>query len=73
MTSTDIGRRGLMLVLSSPSGAGKTSIARRLLDEEANQESTLDLYRNNCKLLSDGPNKGSIFFLILTQNVIQEC
>jgi len=25
-----------MLVLSSPSGAGKTSIARRLLDEEAN-------------------------------------
>ena len=36
MTSTDIGRRGLMLVLSSPSGAGKTSIARRLLDEEAN-------------------------------------
>jgi guanylate kinase len=36
MTSTDIGRRGLMLVLSSPSGAGKTSIARRLLDEEEN-------------------------------------
>jgi guanylate kinase len=36
MTSTDIGRRGLMLVLSSPSGAGKTSIARRLLDDERN-------------------------------------
>ena len=31
-----IGRRGLMLVLSSPSGAGKTSIARRLLDEDDN-------------------------------------
>ncbi|MHA1518402.1 MAG: guanylate kinase [Alphaproteobacteria bacterium] len=29
-----IGRRGLMLVLSSPSGAGKTTIARRVLDEE---------------------------------------
>ena len=28
-------RRGLMLVLSSPSGAGKTTIARRLLDAEA--------------------------------------
>jgi len=28
-------RRGLMLVLSSPSGAGKTTIARRLLDEDA--------------------------------------
>ena len=37
MTSSQAGgpptihRRGLMLVLSSPSGAGKTSIARRLL------------------------------------------
>lgn len=29
-----IGRRGLMLVLSSPSGAGKTTIARRLLSED---------------------------------------
>ena len=28
-------RRGLMLVLSSPSGAGKTTIARALLDHEA--------------------------------------
>jgi guanylate kinase len=27
-------RRGLMLVLSSPSGAGKTTLARRLLEEE---------------------------------------
>jgi guanylate kinase len=31
----DIQRRGLMLVLSSPSGAGKTTISRRLLDIEA--------------------------------------
>ncbi|MCC7272238.1 MAG: guanylate kinase, partial [Alphaproteobacteria bacterium] len=30
-----ISRRGLMLVLSSPSGAGKTSISRRVLKEEA--------------------------------------
>jgi len=30
-----IGRRGLMLVLSSPSGAGKTTIARRLLDGDS--------------------------------------
>ncbi|MEO9962200.1 MAG: guanylate kinase, partial [Nisaea sp.] len=28
----DMQRRGLMLVLSSPSGAGKTSISRRLLE-----------------------------------------
>jgi guanylate kinase len=35
MTSENpkIERRGLLLVLSSPSGAGKTSLARRLLDE----------------------------------------
>src|SRR3989337_3048064 len=31
---TCISRRGLMLVLSSPSGAGKTTLARRLRDEE---------------------------------------
>lgn len=33
-TSLVIKRRGLMLVLSSPSGAGKTTIARRLLECE---------------------------------------
>ncbi len=31
----DIKRRGLMLVLSSPSGAGKTTIARALLEDDA--------------------------------------
>ncbi|MFA6279613.1 MAG: guanylate kinase [Bdellovibrionales bacterium] len=31
----DLQRRGLMLVLSSPSGAGKTTISRRLLETEA--------------------------------------
>jgi guanylate kinase len=35
-TCAAISRRGLMLVLSSPSGAGKTSIARQLLAEDAN-------------------------------------
>ena len=33
--SLSLQRRGLMFVLSSPSGAGKTTIARRLLDEDA--------------------------------------
>jgi guanylate kinase len=32
----DIKRRGLMLVLSSPSGAGKTTLARRLLESDGN-------------------------------------
>lgn len=31
-----IARRGLMLVLSSPSGAGKTTLSRKLLDEDNN-------------------------------------
>ncbi|MBX3491054.1 MAG: guanylate kinase [Parvibaculum sp.] len=34
MTEIDIHRRGLMLVLSSPSGAGKTTLSRRLLDSD---------------------------------------
>ncbi|MBX3446880.1 MAG: guanylate kinase [Parvibaculaceae bacterium] len=34
MTGIDIHRRGLMLVLSSPSGAGKTTLSRRLLDSD---------------------------------------
>ncbi|HEX3953276.1 MAG TPA: guanylate kinase [Stellaceae bacterium] len=31
-----VGRRGFLLVLSSPSGAGKTTITRRLLDTDPN-------------------------------------
>jgi guanylate kinase len=34
-TQSGIARRGLMLVLSSPSGAGKTTLSRRLLAEDA--------------------------------------
>lgn len=34
MSDIDIHRRGLMLVLSSPSGAGKTTLSRRLLESD---------------------------------------
>jgi guanylate kinase len=34
--SSAVARRGLMLVLSSPSGAGKTTLSRRLLENDAN-------------------------------------
>ena len=33
-TSIPIARRGLMLAISSPSGAGKSTIARTLLDKD---------------------------------------
>lgn len=33
---SEIKRRGLMLVLSSPSGAGKTTLARKLIEEDSN-------------------------------------
>ena len=35
-TPTDIARRGIMLVVSSPSGAGKTTLTRNLLEQEEN-------------------------------------
>jgi len=35
-TSREIARRGIMLVVSSPSGAGKTTLTRNLLEQEEN-------------------------------------
>jgi len=34
--ASDIARRGIMLVVSSPSGAGKTTLTRNLLEQEEN-------------------------------------
>ena len=34
--SPEIARRGIMLVVSSPSGAGKTTLTRNLLEQEEN-------------------------------------
>ena len=36
MSNASPGRRGLLLVLSSPSGAGKTTLAKRVLAADAN-------------------------------------
>ena len=36
-------RRGILFVLSSPSGAGKTSIARYILDKEKNIKLSVSL------------------------------
>ena len=38
-----VARRGMMLVLSSPSGAGKTTLSRRLLDEEKGIELSISV------------------------------
>ena len=38
-----IGRRGLMLVLSSPSGAGKTTISREILANDQNIEMSVSM------------------------------
>jgi guanylate kinase len=38
MTQSSIPRRGLMLLISSPSGAGKTSLSRRLVADHAELE-----------------------------------
>jgi guanylate kinase len=39
----NIKRRGLMLILSSPSGAGKTSIARELLKQDSNLKNSVSV------------------------------
>ncbi len=43
MSRVEIPRRGLMLVLSSPSGAGKTTIARGLLARDDNLEMSVSV------------------------------
>jgi guanylate kinase len=41
--TTAVARRGLMLVLSSPSGAGKTTLSRKLLEEDAAVELSISV------------------------------
>jgi guanylate kinase len=51
MTATDapaaIRRRGLLLVLSSPSGAGKTTITRRLIERDPGLELSISVTTRN--------------------------
>ncbi len=43
MTRPHIGRRGFMLVFSSPSGAGKTTISRRILESHDNIDMSISV------------------------------
>ena len=43
MSSIAIKRRGLMLILSSPSGAGKTTLSHRLLQADGNLEMSISV------------------------------
>lgn len=45
----DITRRGIMLVLSSPSGAGKTTIANELIALESDLESSISVTTRPCR------------------------
>lgn len=47
LPSARIARRGLMLVLSSPSGAGKSTIARNLLDKDGELELSVSVTTRN--------------------------
>jgi guanylate kinase len=62
MTLTTIKRRGMMLVLSSPSGAGKTTLAKRLLETDANF--TMSVSSDDAREASDrGPRPGLLLHL----------
>ena len=61
MTSLDIARRGLMLVLSSPSGAGKTTLAHGLLDIEPSLEVSVSV---TTRPLRPGEVKGKDYIFV---------
>ena len=46
-TSPDFSRRGMMFVLSSPSGAGKTTITRRLLEMDSDISLSISVTTRN--------------------------
>ncbi len=61
MTQPTTARRGLMLVLSSPSGAGKTSIARALLGEDDGIAMSISV---TTRPIRNGENDGTDYFFI---------
>jgi len=68
--SVHIKRRGLMLVLSSPSGAGKTSISRRLL--ELNPDLRLSISMTT-RPQRPGETEGKDYFFVSDEEFKRHC
>ncbi|WP_032112192.1 guanylate kinase [Candidatus Paracaedibacter symbiosus] len=58
---TSISRRGFMLVLSSPSGAGKTSIATKILEVDKNVNVSISV---TTRLMRPGEREGEDYFFV---------
>lgn len=65
MTGIAIHRRGLMLVLSSPSGAGKTTLSRRLLESDAEIEMSVSATTRKPR---PGEQEGRDYFFLSTED-----
>ena len=61
MHSPTIERRGIMLVLSSPSGAGKTTLARRLLEAESGIEMSISVTTRKAR---PGEEEGRDYYFV---------
>jgi guanylate kinase len=65
MTEIDIHRRGLMLVLSSPSGAGKTTLSRRLLESDPDIDMSVSATTRKPR---PGEMNGKDYFFLSTED-----
>lgn len=61
MASRDFPRNGLMFILSSPSGAGKTTIARRLLEAEDNLAMSVSV---TTRPMREGETEGRDYYFV---------
>jgi guanylate kinase len=61
MSNDNIQRRGLMLVLSSPSGAGKTTLSRKLLESDASLAMSISATTRQAR---SGEEEGKDYFFV---------
>lgn len=61
-------RRGFMLVLSSPSGAGKTTLSRMLLDSESNLTMSISV---TTRPIRPGEQEGKDYYFVNQENFSQ--